>query len=210
MQNNIILKNKLVVRFFISLSIFYSSSSYAQDSIKTDGRFFVKMTLGAGFSTGFPNHTNAFGGGRMGEIILMKGNNFICVTSRRLSELNNNFSSSNISNSESTVEFCYGRLYRKRKIKFSTNIGFSYTTFQKRGNLLPRSGGFTNIIEYEKINYYNFGIPFSLKIFSNPKKSGGWLIDIYCNINNKIPFGGINIANQFIVYKTKNKKKVQL
>jgi hypothetical protein len=98
---------------------------------------------------------------------------------------------------------------QKNKLSFIVNIGLSYITFQEQGAIIPRNTGFQifSSTDYEKVNYYSVGLPISFKLFFNSKKKRGWLLDIFGNINNKISFGGINIANQFIVYKTKKDNK---
>jgi hypothetical protein len=201
--------NLLLVSTFLFV---FSSKDFAQDTLNTDKRIFVKITLGTGIGTGYPKQNNSFGLAGSGEISLNKQRNFLNIGSRGVTEFII-LGSNSVTNSLSTAEISYGRLFHKNRFSFIANLGFSYITFQEQGALIPRNTGFQlfSSTDYEKVNYYSIGIPISLKVFFNSKKNRGWLIELFENFNNNISFGGINIANQFIVYKTKKgTKKAQL
>jgi hypothetical protein len=187
------------------LLIIFNSKIWGQSSSNSDKRLFVKIALGAGIGTGYPKQNNSFGLAGMGEISLNKQRNFLNIGSRGITEFII-LGSNSVTNSLSTAEISYGRLLQKNRLSFIVNIGLSYITFQEQGAIIPRNTGVQifSSTNYEKINYYSIGVPVSLKLFFNPRKKRGWLFEIFGNINNKISFGGINIANQFIVYKTKN------
>lgn len=193
--------------FTFTLLMVLHNRNYAQDSTNIDKRIFIKVTLGAGIGTGYPKQNNSFGIAGIGELNLQKQNNFINIGSRGISEFII-LGSNSVDNSLSTAEITYGRLLQKRRFSFIANLGLSYITFQEQGAIIPRNTGFQifSTTDYEKVNYYAFGIPISLKAFFNYKKKRGWLVEIFGNINNKIIFGGVNIANQFIVYKTKKRQ----
>jgi hypothetical protein len=192
------------ILFTFTLLIVLLNKNYAQDSTNIDKRIFVKITLGAGIGTGYPKQNNSFGIAGIGELNLQKQNNFITIGSRGISEFII-LGSNSVDNSLSTAEITYGKLFEKKRFSFIASMGLSYITFQEQGAIIPRNTGFQifSTTDYEKVNYYAVGIPISFKAFLNYKKKRGWLFEIFGNINNKILFGGINIANQFIVYKTK-------
>jgi hypothetical protein len=192
------------VSFTFTLLIVLLNKNYAQDATNIDKRLFVKITLGAGIGTGYPKQNNSFGIAGIGEISLQKQNNFINIGSKGVSEFII-MGSNSVDNSLSTAEITYGRLLQKERFSFIANVGLSYNTFQEQGVIIPRNTGFQifSSTDYEKINYYAVGVPVSLKLFFNSRKKRGWLFEVFGNINNKIIFGGVNIANQFIVYKTK-------
>lgn len=201
---------KTILPFLILL--LYSFNIYAQKTSEINNKIYAKITLGAGLGSGLPQQINAIGICGLGEFNINKNRDFINIGTRGLQEFEI-VSNSNVTNSASTIEITYGRLFQNDKFAFTTNIGLSYITFVEKGALLPRNTGFQvfTTYNYEKINYYTVGIPISVKLFFNSIKKRGWLIEPYLNVNTKIPFGGINIANQFIVFKTKNNnKKVQL
>jgi hypothetical protein len=188
----------------ITINIF-SIRNYAQDTSNIDKRFFVKITLGAGIGSGYPKQ-QALGLSGLGEIALSKEKNFISIGTRGITEFDI-LAASNVTNSLSTAEVTYGRLFQKNKIAFIAALGVSYITFQEKGAIIPRNTGFQlfSSTDYEKVNYYSIGLPISLKLFFDSKKKRGWLFEIFGNINNKIPLVGFNIANQFILYKTKRR-----
>ncbi len=191
--------------------ISFSNKNFAQDTSNIANWLYLKITLGAGIGSGYPKQNNSFGLAGFGEISVNKERNFFSIGSRGMTEfiiLGRN----SVPNSLSTAEIGYGRLFLKNKFIFIANLGLSYITFQEQGELIPSNTGFQlfNSTEYEKVNHYSLGIPISIKVFFNSKKKRGWLFELFGNLNSKISFGGMNIANQFIVYKTKkNNTKAQ-
>jgi hypothetical protein len=200
---------KFILGFLMLISV--SNKNFAQDTSNVAIKLYVKITLGAGIGSGYPKQNNSFGLAGLGEICVNKQRDFFSIGSRGITEFII-LGSNSVTNSLSTAEIGYGRLFQKNKFSFISNLGLSYITFQEQGALIPRNTGFQlfSSTEYEKVNYYSLGIPISLKVFFNSKKKRGWLFELFGNLNSKLPFGGINIANQFIVYKTKKYKSAIL
>jgi hypothetical protein len=194
--------------FAILFLLILNGKNYAQNNIESDNRFFLKMAFGLGIGSGYPKQNSSFGIGGLGEISCNKQKNFLNIGTRGISEVQ---LFNNISNSLSTAEITYGRLFQKNKFYFTTNFGISHITFQEQGVVIPNlTPGINFGTDYEEINYYSIGFPISLKIFPIPKTKTGLQFELFGNFNNKIHFGGVNIAYQFIVYKTKNTQKTQL
>jgi hypothetical protein len=197
---------KFILGFLILIS--FSNKNFAQDTSTIDNKLYVKITLGAGIGSGYPKQNNSSGLAGLGELVINKGEKLITVGTRGISEVQ---LFNNISNSLSTAEITFGRLFQTYKFFFTTNLGISYITFLEQGAVIPNlSPGINFGTDYEKINYYSIGFPISIKFFPIRKKKTGLLLELFGNFNNKIDFGGINIAYQFIVYKTKNTQQTQL
>ncbi len=200
-------KYKIIQRLLLNVILLLSSvACYAQNSSNADNRLFVKMCIGVGVGSGYPYQT-ALGIAALGEISFQKLHHFINIGTRDVSEFVFLFAP-NVINSSSTAELGYGKLIEKHKASFLISTGISTVTFRQRGAAIPNNNGFQifGSSNYELIKYQAVGVPFSAKLFFSNKKKRGLLVEFFGNINKQIPFIGVNIANQFIVFKTEAKK----
>lgn len=200
-------KYKIIQCILLNVILLFSSvACYAQNSNKADNRLFVKMCIGVGVGSGYPYQT-ALGIAALGEISFQKQHHFINIGTRDVSEFVIIYAP-DIINSSNSTEFTYGKIFEIHKASFLISTGISYVTFRQRGAAIPNNNGFQIFggSNYELIKYQAVGVPFSAKLFFSNKKKRGLLVEFFGNINKQIPFIGVNIANQFIVFKTKAKK----
>lgn len=122
------INTKLVL--FLKL-LFLSNIIYAQNTPDRDKRFFVKITIGVGMGSGYQKQMNNFGVTGLGEIVLNKEKNFLNIGSRGISELYF-LATPTVSNSLSTAEMTYGRLFKKIEYPFLLLLEYHMLHFKNK------------------------------------------------------------------------------
>ena len=86
----------------------------------------------------------------------------------------------------------YGRVANYKDIQFSVSGGFGIVTGVMRGAYITSTSGFFSFPEYEKRQFFTYGIPLEANFSYNPLKFLGVGLTVFANINPESSFWGIN------------------
>ena len=188
----------------------------AQDTLQIDKKLYYRVTIGAGIGYGYPlQEKHDFGIGANIEFALQKQMAVYGLGARGLQEFQI-FAYANVTNSVSSIDMTYGRIFKKGAFFTSVSGGIGLVIGVQQGKLLSSGGGgFHSYSYYEKLVYHTIGFPLSAKIFWMPRKnngliknlSGGLGIELFVNINSQKTFYGINLCTQLRFKSPKNKKQ---
>lgn len=186
--------------FLLMNNNFISAQSTAIDKKQDttmDKKLYYRLTLGAGLGSGYPLQEDDFGIGGTVEFALQKQRNVYSLGIRGIQEFQI-FDYSNVSNSVSSLDLCYGKSFGKRSFFASVSAGIGLVTFVQQGKLISTSGGwFSSYSNYEKNTAHTIGVPISVKLFWVPLSFTGVGLELFANINSKNTFYGINFSRQF-------------
>lgn len=129
------------------------------------------------------------------EIALQKDKTVYLISYREGGEgFRNLLSSSNVRNKITSVEFSYGRVYRKNRLIAIVNAGPAFIKSTFKGELLESTGGcFFSSYTYEEKTAHGIGLALSAKLILATSKYFGLSFEPYANLNSASSFYGFNI-----------------
>ncbi len=181
--------------------------SKAQDSLRMHKKLNYRLTIGAGFGSGYPSQEENDGISVTGEFAIQREKNVYALGIRSVFEFDL-LSTSYPNNSISSIDITYGKVLINGKFFSSISAGIGFIEGIERGKYLSRDGtGWFAPRYYEKIRFYTIGIPITAKMFWVPLRFYGIGLELYANIN-KNPFYEINFCHQFGKLRPKKLKMI--
>lgn len=171
--------------------------SKAQDSFRKHKKLNYRLTIGAGFGSGYPSQEENDGISVTAEFAIQREKNVYALGLRSVFEFDF-LSTSYPNNSISSIDITYGKVLINGKFFSSISAGIGFIEGIEKGKFLSTDGtGWFAPHYYEKIRFYTIGIPITAKMFWVPLRFYGIGLELYVNINIKNTFYGIIFCHQF-------------